>query len=77
VPGDFWVLVNTEMSAGGWPSLLGDDSSQPVNHSFYSDDFIVWEPWFFGRNYFVAVLADVDAISCTSWGCLKTLFGTL
>ncbi|HPF31831.1 MAG TPA: hypothetical protein PK907_02330 [Candidatus Sabulitectum sp.] len=73
VPGDFWVLVNTEMSAGGWPSLLGDDSSQPVNHSFFSDDFIVWEPWF-GRNLFIAVLADVDAISSTSWGCLKTLF---
>ena len=74
VPGDFWVLVNTEMSAGGWPSLLGDNSAQPVSHSFFSDDFIVWEPWFFGRNYFIAVLADVDAISTTSWGCLKTLF---
>ncbi len=73
VPGDFWVLVNTEMSAGGWPSLLGDGSAQPVSHSFFSDDFIVWEPWF-GRNLFIAVLADVDAISSTSWGCLKTLF---
>ncbi len=74
VPGDFWVLVNTEMSAGGWPSLLGDDSPQPASHSFHSDDFILWEPWMYGRNYFIAVLAETDAINSTSWGCLKSLF---
>jgi hypothetical protein len=45
VDNEFWGLVNTEMSAGGWPALLGDNTPQPVDHSFFSDDFIVWEPW--------------------------------
>lgn len=74
VPADFWVLVNTEMSAGGWPSILGDNSEEPVPHSFYSDDFIVWEPWFDGRNYFVAVLAEFDNLGAISWGELKSMF---
>jgi len=73
VPGDFWVLVNIEMSAGGWPSILGDNSAEPVPHSFYSDDFIVWEPWY-GRNYFVAVLAEFDDLGAISWGELKSMF---
>ncbi len=74
VPADFWVILNTEMSAGGWPSILMDNSEEPEPHSFYSDDFVVWEPWSDGRNYFIAVLADCDELCGTSWGELKTLF---
>lgn len=40
-----WGIVNTELSQGGWPSLLGDNTPNIADHSFYSDDFIVWEPW--------------------------------
>jgi hypothetical protein len=74
VPDDFWVLLNTEMSAGGWPSILGDDSEEPVAHSFYSNDHSLWEPWLSGRNYFISVLADCDELSGISWGELKSLF---
>ena len=70
---NFWVLVNTEMSAGGWPSILSDNSEEPEPHSFFSDDFVVWEPWL-GRNYFIAVLAEYDALSAISWGELKSIF---
>ena len=41
----FWILINTEMSSGGWPSVLGDNTPQSSDHSFFSDDFVMWEPW--------------------------------
>ena len=32
---NFWALINTEMSAGGWPSVLGDYSMPgDAGHSF-------------------------------------------
>lgn len=81
---NFWSLANTEMSAGGWPSLLGDDSQGGLwggaAHSLFSDDFIVWEPWVIGAgpcNYFISVYADLiigGAFDNTSWGSLKTAF---
>ncbi len=73
--GNFWGLANTEMSAGGWPAILGD--AAPVGHSFNSDDFIVWEPWAYG-DYFVrisAVIPDTTlALDNTTWGSLKVAF---
>ena len=74
---NFWVLANTEMSAGGWPSILGDGMQGSVYHSFYSDDFIVWEPWDIGGacNYFISVYATLNAaFDATTWGALKTTF---
>jgi len=41
----FWAVVNTTMSGGGWPSVLADNSPNPVAHSFCSDDFLYWAPW--------------------------------
>lgn len=63
----FWVIVNTEMSNGGWPSLLSDNSAQPSqygDHSFYSDDFIVWTPW----------VPSTVGLNRTTWAEVKTLF---
>ncbi len=62
----FWVLVNTEMSVGGWPALLGDNSPQAEDHSFYSDDFMVWIPW----------VPSTTGLGRTTWGEVKTLFDT-
>ena len=72
---DFWALANTEMSAGGWPSTLGDGAQGTVYHSFYSDDFIVWEPWEIGGacNYFIRIELGWDFSSGT-WGSLKATF---
>jgi hypothetical protein len=74
---DFWGLVNTSMSSGGWPSILGDNSPNPTSHSFYSDDFIIWEPWIVvgatASDYFVRV-AEALAIESESWGTIKGLF---
>jgi len=77
---DFWGLVNTEMSAGGWPSILGDNTPNPHDHSFYSEDFVAWTPWaiqgptandFFIRANGIAGHPDLDQ---TTWGSIKTLF---
>ena len=72
--GNFWALANTEMSAGGWPALLGDGT--PGVHSFFSDDFIIWEPWGDMGDYFVRVNADIPALALdnTTWGSLKATF---
>ncbi len=77
VEDNFWALANTEMSAGGWPSILGDGAQGSIFHSFYSDDFIVWEPWDIGGacNYFVSVAWNpADAFDNTTWGSLKATF---
>ena len=57
---NFWCLVNTEMSSGGWPSIISDMQQGTIYHSLYSDDFLTWEPWENGGacNYFIRI--DVD-----------------
>jgi hypothetical protein len=74
---EFWGLVNSEMSAGGWPAILGDNTPQTVDHSFFSDDFIVWEPWVIqgptSNDYFVR--ADVTiGLESSTWGAIKGLY---
>jgi len=75
---NFWLLVNTEMSAGGWPATLGDGNTPgTIFHSFFSDDFIVWEPWDINGacNYFMAVnWTFITAFDNTTWGSLKATF---
>ncbi len=80
---DFWVVQNTELSSGGWPSLLSDGSDWSVTHSWVSDDFITWAPWidpYGGKGqFFIQVImeypwshgADFSAIT---WGGLKSVF---
>ncbi len=76
---DFWALINTEMSAGGWPAVLGDNTPNTTDHSFYSDDFIVWEPWIISgataSDYLVRASGDIlTALETESWGAIKGLY---
>jgi len=78
VEADFWALVNTSMSSGGWPAVLGDNSAQNPSHSFYSDDFIIWEPWIVGgataNDYLIRANGTLGALDTESWGAIKGLY---
>jgi hypothetical protein len=77
VGNEFWGLVNTEMSDGGWPSILGDNTPQTVDHSFFSDDFIVWEPWIIqgptANDYFIRA-NDPYGLSSATWAGVKSVW---
>jgi hypothetical protein len=77
---DIWALENASvMSAGGWPSILGDNTPQSASHSFYSDVF-VWQPWIVGgdtaNDFFIRAGAAPPgwALDEATWGAIKTLF---
>jgi hypothetical protein len=74
---NFWLAVNTELSAGGWPSILGDNSPDDVDHCFFSDDGIVWEPWIIqgptSNSYWMTASGEAN-LSDTSWGSIKALY---
>ena len=73
----WWLIINTEMSAGGWPSTLGDNTPGTSDHSFFSDDFTVWEPWIIqgptANDFFIRCTGYIGLESST-WGSIKTLF---
>ena len=69
---DFWVLASTEMSSGGWPSILSDYATGATDHSFTSDDFSVWEPSALG-DYFIRSVW-YDGLDSRTWGAIKALF---
>ncbi|MBN1434002.1 hypothetical protein JW921_04530 [Candidatus Fermentibacterales bacterium] len=74
----WWIVINTEMSAGGWPSTLGDNTPQVLgDHSFFSDSFTVWEPWVIqgptANDFFIRCDGYIGLDEST-WGSLKTLF---
>ena len=75
---EFWCLANTSMSSGGWPSLLGDNTPHDPSHSFYSDDFIIWEPWIIqgpmSNDYIVRALGSLGDLASESWGSIKGMF---
>jgi hypothetical protein len=62
---NFWGLINTTLSAGGWPSVLGDNT--PGEHSYFSDDMIVWDPGRTG-DYFIRAHGEFDlSLQTDSW----------
>ena len=75
---DFWVVISTEFSAGGWPSNFCDSgSTQTIPHSFNSDDFVNWNAWEPGgelANYMIQILPVVEALDPLSWAALKKVF---
>ncbi len=74
---NFWGLVNTEMSAGGWPSILTDWAGTGEYHSFMTDDFIIWEPYTAGEllcNYIIRITEGDWSLDNTTWGSLKATF---
>ena len=73
----FWQLVTTEMSAGGWPALLGDNTPGSADHSFFSDDFIVWEPWVIQgptSNDYLCRNDGYVGLDATTWGAIKGMY---
>lgn len=78
VESQFWYMVNTELSAGGWPSSISDGGNgTPLSHSFHSDNFVKWTPWQSpsgAANYFIAVQGIPLTLNSSSWGELKTVF---
>lgn len=75
----FWVLVNTSLSSGGWPSTLGDGTPQPeVSQSFFSDDFEVWEPWVitgtYANDYLIRAHGSFLDLEEATWAGIKSLF---
>lgn len=75
---NFWLIANTELSSGGWPAILGDNTPSDVSHSFFSDDFIVWEPWIIqgpnSNDYQIYAKGLPDAFDSATWGSIKTLY---
>jgi len=80
---EFWIIQNSELSLGGWPSVLGDNSDPTVVHSMVSDDMSTWEPWMYGSGtggeFFISTYPEYPwqhgyALSPLSWGSVKALF---
>ncbi len=75
---EFWLIANTELSSGGWPSILGDNTPNDADHSFYSDDFVVWEPWVIqgptANDYWVQAEEPPPGFESTTWGSVKALY---
>ncbi len=77
VENNFWALANTELSSGGWPSIISDGAGSAVAHSFFTNNFVTWEPWEPSTglsNYFIAVLPEPWSLNSTTWGALKAVF---
>ena len=77
VDNNFWAVVNTEFSSGGWPSSISDGQNSSVAHSFHSDSFLSWEPWTTPdglSNYFISVLPQEWSLDAVTWGSLKAAF---
>ncbi len=71
---NFWALINTEMSLGGWPSILGDDSTPgDAGHSFYFSG-VALEIWELGEYYIGVDGWPNYSLNSTTWGSLKALF---
>ena len=69
-PEQFWILLDMSESVGGWPSVVCDNTGYAnEGHSYFSNDFIVWEPWIIQESSCFPLSYE----SC-SWGNLKTLF---
>lgn len=66
----FWVLENTDLSSGGWPSILSDTTPPSAVHSFCdmdpweTGDFLIrTNGWFRG-----------GALASDTWAGIKSLF---
>ncbi len=67
---DFWVMENTEMSAGGWPSNLADGTPPLVPHSHYGNG------WFELGDFFFRCCGEAlgVALERVTWGEIKAVF---
>lgn len=75
----FWYLQNTELSSGGWPSIVSDQGSEsPSWGNSYHTDGTTLVPCMHGSNYcnyFIRILGwPPVSFKETSWGSIKTVF---
>lgn len=75
----WWVVENTELSAGGWPSLLGDGTpNSNGTHSYFSNDLVLWQSWVpqgsSASDYIIRTGWWEIGLGQTTWGSIKTLF---
>jgi len=71
---DFWVLENTMLSSGGWPSIIGDHGPPGTGHSFSSDDFVAWESWLLSDIFIRCGGEFPTSLENSTWGSLKSVF---
>ncbi|MDM7992544.1 MAG: hypothetical protein QUS11_04465 [Candidatus Fermentibacter sp.] len=70
---DFWIVVHTGMSAGGWPSLLGDGTPGAEFHSYFSSDGTLWQSWGEG-DFIIRSHGGTAGLETETWGSIKALF---
>jgi len=71
---DFWVLENTVLSTGGWPAIVGDSGPSGSGHSFFSNDFVIWEPWS-NSDMFIRCGGEFpSSLENSTWGGIKAVF---
>lgn len=64
---DFWCVLSSIEPV----TVLADGS--PDGHSFFSDDFVVWEQFDLGE-FFISVGNETESLNTTSWGTIKHTF---
>lgn len=75
----WWCVENTELSGGGWPSLLGDGTPNlNGTHSYFSNDLTLWQSWVptgpTSCDYIIRSGWWEIGLNQTTWGLIKTLF---
>ena len=80
----FWIIQNTQLSSGGWPSLVADNSNQSCTHSMISPEMIVWIPFtpqgsFMQPEFFISTIIEYPwahgwDLRPLSWASLKSVF---
>lgn len=74
-----WAVANTNLSSGGWPSLIGDNSPQSTygSRSFHSNDRLVWTPWIKqgpqANDLFIRA-EPLTSLESSTWGAIKALY---
>lgn len=69
---DFWIVVHTGMSSGGWPSLLGDGTPGAEFHSYFSSDGTLWQSWGEG-DFIIRTHGGMAGLEAETWGSIKAL----
>jgi hypothetical protein len=73
IEGQFWGIVNCTQGQNVTLSVFGDGT--PGEHSFFSDDFMVWESWGDVGDYMIRAHGSCEMpFGATTWGSLKALF---
>ncbi len=81
VESQFWIIQNTDLSLGGWPSIIGDHGGLPVVHSMVRENMSLWEPYTPANetngNFFIRTLYDPwpwSSLAPQTWASIKTVF---